>query len=172
MPYIPSGSVIDNKNNATSSATIPGLPSAAAAKKALPIFIIIQLVLSGLVVAGAFWLAWGDDMSKYERLQDRYSTLIPAKIKKHRKYASIASVSEETPFVMELERGTRIRGHRPTESTTDLPSQAALMGTYSPPRHSMESDHSHSDPEDIASLRRVLDNPESQRGHGRNPLFL
>jgi hypothetical protein len=172
VPYIPSKSVIDNKNNETSSATVPGVPSAAAAKKALPIFIIVQFVLSVLVVAGAFWLAWGDDMSKYERLQDRYSTLIPAKIKTHQKYASIASEAEEVPFAMELERGTRIRGHRPTESATDLPSQAALMGTYSPPRHSMESDHSHSDPEDIASLRRVLDSPNPQSGHRRNPLFL
>lgn len=176
VPYIPSTSVLDNiKNNATSTASVHGVPSAAAAKKVLPIFIIVQLVLSGLVVGGAFWLAWGDEMSKYERLQDSYSTLIPAKIKGRQNYAGIPSQATDEPFAMELERGIRIRGHRPTESVTDLPSHAALMGTNSPSRLSMESEHSQSDPDDIASLRRMLDNPKPQGGyleHQRNTLFM
>jgi hypothetical protein len=75
---------------------------------------------------------------------------------------------------VELESGTgRLRGHRPTDSTADLASHAALMGSDSP-RHSLESLHLGGE-EDIASLRRVLDSPKPSGGymeHRRNSLFM
>jgi len=175
VPYIPSKSLLENPATNSSSTHINGLPSDSAARKVLPVFIIFQLGLSALTIAGAFWLAWGDDMSKYDRLgQDRSTTLIPAsKLKvQHQKYSSIAS---DTPFATELERG--FGEHHPRDSVVDLTSSAALMGTSSPPRrHSDESEHSQDDHEDVASLRRMLDsNPAPGRGfleHRRNSLFL
>jgi hypothetical protein len=171
VPYAPNNSVASNTNSSqTSSPPVPGLPTSAAAKKALPVFIIVQLALSGLVVGGAFWLASGDGTDKYDRLHDRYSTtFIP-----HRKHDSIASVSSDVPFAAELERGNRMGGHRATESVTDLSSRAALMGTTSPERASLESVHSFGDHDDNASLRRILDTQRPSGGyleHRRNNLF-
>lgn len=161
------------ESNATAAASVP---SSAAAKKVLPIFIIMQLALSGLTIAGAFWLAWDDDLSKYERQTDRYATLIPAPFKKgHRQHDSVASVGSEAGFATELERGRNGRGHFRGDSTADLTAQAALMGTSTPRRLSMESSHSLDDPVDAASLRRVLEGPQPSRGfldNRRNSLFL
>jgi hypothetical protein len=174
VPYIPSQSVLDNKNQTSSSTSAPGVPSAASAKKVLPVFIILQLLFSGFTVGGAVWLAWGDDMSKYERVADRSTTFIPARGKGHQKYESIVSVASDTPFSTELERGTLLRGHRPMNSITDLTSNAALMGTSSA-RHSMESVGSLEDSGDIASLRRMLESTKPSGGyldHRRNSLFL
>lgn len=75
---------------------------------------------------------------------------------------------------MELESGMgRLRGHRPTDSTADLASHAALMGSDSP-RQSLESLHLGGE-EDVASLRRVLDSPKPSGGYleqRRNTLFM
>ena len=158
------------ESSATAAASVP---STSAAKKVLPIFIILQLVFSGLTIAGAFWLASGDNASKYERLTDRQTTLIPAALQKgHRKQDSTSS---EVAFATELERGRIQRGHFREDSTADLTASAALMGTSSPRRLSMESSHSHDDPQDPGSLRRVLDSTQETRGyldHRRNSLFL
>lgn len=98
-------------------------------------------------------------MQNYKQLQDQTPALIPAKVRGHRKYDSIASVASDTPFMMELEQGSRSGEHPPTESVTDLPSQAAMMGTgYNSRRASTDSLYSHDEAE-IASLRRMLDNP-------------
>lgn len=176
VPYIPNNSVVGNTKNKTSATTTPGVPTSAAAKKVLPIFIIVQIALSSLVVGGAFWLAWGDDTDKYERLQDRYSTaFIPAKVRGHKKHDSITSVSSDVPFAMELERGNGMGGHRATESVTNLPAHAALLGTSSPQRLSLESVHSFEEHDDSASLRRILDTQKPSGGyleHRRNTLFL
>ena len=177
MPYIPNNSVLSSpNNNQTASTSVAGVPTSAAAKKALPVFIVVQVALSGIVVGGAFWLAWGDDTDKYERLQDRYSTaFIPAKLKGHQKHDSITSVSSDVPFAAEFERGNRMGGHRVTESVTDLPSHAALMGTTSPERRSLESVQSFGDHDNNASLRRILDTQAPSGGyleHRRNVLFL
>ena len=161
VPYHPSADVVSHTN--TTSATPHGVPTSAAAKKVLPIFIIMQVALSGLTVAGGFWLAWGDDTSKYDRLEDRSTKFIPSITKGHQKYASIASVGSEAGFAAELERGGRMLGGRnPRDSVTDLASHGALMGVQSE-RGSMESERSEEEG-DETSLRRMLDNPTSQRG--------
>jgi len=143
-----------------------GVPSTASAKKMLPIFIIVQVALSGLTIAGAFWLSIGDDMSKYERLQDRLNTLIPANVKAkgHAKYGSIASLGSDTPFV-ELEQG-QMGDHRRSESV-NLASHGASMGVSSR-RGSVDSQDAD---ENGSSFRRMLDTrPLSV--HDRNSLFL
>ena len=177
VPYIPNNSVLSNtENNQTSTTSVHGVPTSAAAKKVLPIFIIVQLALTGLVVGGAFWLAWGDDTDKYARLQDRFSTtFIPAKVRGHQKHDSITSVSSEAPFATELERGSRMGEHRARESIADLSSHAALMGRSSPERLSLESVHSFEGHDDSESLRRILETQKPSGGyleHRRNTLFL
>jgi hypothetical protein len=166
VPYHPSADVLKHAN--TTSATANGAPTSAAAKKVLPIFVIMQVALSGLTIAGAFWLAWGDDASKYERLEDRSTKFIPSVSKGHEKYASIGSVGSEAVFAVELERGGRmLGGHHPRDSVTDLASHGALMGVQSE-RGSMESERSDEEEGDEASLRRMLDNPIPQRGFLEN----
>lgn len=166
VPYHPSADVLKNSN--MTSPTAHGVPTSAAAKKVLPIFVIMQVALSGLTIAGAFWLAWGDDTSKYDRLQDRSTKFIPAISKGHQKYASIASVGSDAGFGVELERGGRmLRRDGRTDSVTDLASSGALMGVHSE-RGSMESEHSDEEGGDEASLRRMLENPTPQRGFLEN----
>jgi len=152
------------ESNATAAASVP---STSAAKKVLPIFVILQLAFSGLTIAGAFWLASGDDASKYERLADRQTSLITKALQKgHRKHDSTSS---EVAFATELERGGIQRGHFRGDSTADLTASAALMGTSTPRRLSMES------LDDRHDLAPVLDNPQPTRGyldHRRNSLFL
>jgi len=162
VPYHPSADVVNSAN--TTSATVHGVPTSAAAKKVLPIFIIMQVVLSGLTVAGGFWLAWGDDTSKYDRIEDRSTNFIPSVRKGHQKYASIVSVGSEAGFAAELERGGRMLGeHNPRDSITNLASHGALMGIQSE-RASMESEREEEEEGDETALRRMLDNPTSQRG--------
>ena len=171
VPYHPSGDVLKNSN--ITSPTVRGVPTSAAAKKVLPVFVIMQVALSGLTIAGAFWLARGDDTSKYDRLEDRSTKFIPAVSKGHQKYSSIASVGSDPGFTVELERGRMLGGHRRTDSVTDLASHGALMGVRSE-RGSMDSEHSDEEG-DKASLRRILDNPTPQRGfleHRRDSLHL
>ena len=175
VPYHPSKSVLANMGS--SATATPGVPSSASATKVLPVFIIMQIGLSIFTLGGAYWLVHGDDAAKYDRLQDRYTTLIPAK-KGHQKYDSIASVGSDGAFATELESGSRIRdlGHDGrTDSKADLTSHAALMGNESP-RHSMESLHGFKDDDaDLASLRRVLDDPAPRGGylqHRRDSLFM
>ena len=162
----------------STTTSVPGVPSTASAQKVLPVFIIMQLVLSGFTLAGAYWLVHGDDSGKYDRLQDRFTTVIPAKIKGHQKYDSIASIGSETAFATEMESGTRFRGvgDRRTDSTADLTAHAALMGHESP-RHSLESGVGGREDEDadLVSLRRVLDDPTPRGGylqHRRDSLFM
>ena len=165
VPYKESASLASNpQTNQTTEKPIPGVPSEAAAKKVLPVFIIAQLALSCIIVLGAFWLVGGDDLSKYQRLDDRYINLIPANTKGHQKQYSIASVASDAPSQIELERGTGFGGHRPTESITDLSSHAALMGTSSPQRPSLESVHSFDDRGYDPSLR-VLERPPPPGGY-------
>jgi hypothetical protein len=152
VPYIPSKSVAAGLGKKNGTSAIPGLPSAAAAKKVLPVFIIAQIIISGLILTGAFWLAWGaDDMDKYSRIEDRATTLIPAKLSRHQKYDSIASVGSDAAFAVELERGTR-NGHRRTDSTVDLVSHGEIMETTEA-RHSMESVESTDDQRDLLARR-------------------
>jgi hypothetical protein len=177
VTYIPSKTVEEGATATSSNKPVPGVPSEAAAKKVLPVFVILQILTSGFIVAGAVWLAWDGD-TKQSR-QDRYSTLLPAKLKKHQKYDSVASLGSDSGFAMELESGIgRARGHRATDSTADLASHAALMGSNSPrqslERQSLESLHLGGE-EDIASLRRVFDSPKPSGGyleHRRNSLFM
>jgi hypothetical protein len=165
VPYHPSADVLKNAN--TTSPTAKGVPTSAAAKKVLPIFVIMQVALSGLTIAGAFWLAWGDDASKYDRLEDRSTKFLPSVSKGHAKYASIGSVGSEAAFGAELERGRMLGGHNPRDSVTNLASHGALMGVQSE-RGSMESERSDEEEGDEASLRRMLDNPIPQRGFLEN----
>jgi hypothetical protein len=161
VPYIPSKSVAAGVGAKNGTSSIPGLPSATAAKKVLPAFIIAQLIISGLILTGAFWLAWGaEDMDKYSRIEDRATTLIPAKLSRHQKYDSIASVGSDAAFAVELERGTR-NGHRRTDSTVDLISHGAIMETTEA-RHSMESVES-TDEGDLLA-RRSLGRSDSPGG--------
>jgi hypothetical protein len=74
----------------------------------------------------------GDDLNKYNRLQDRYSTLIPAKGATHKPQDSIASVGPA-----ELERGPLIGERR--DSIAELVSHGAVMESNTP-RHSESSD--------------------------------
>jgi hypothetical protein len=137
VPYKPSGTLAITNTASNSSS---GVPSAAAAKKVLPAFVIFQLLLSCFTVGGAAWLAWGDDMAKYNRLEDRESTFIPAKVKGHKAYDSIGSVDSDAVFPVQVERRTTLLGrHRATESTTDLVSHGAIMESTTP-RHSESSD--------------------------------
>jgi len=131
VPYIAMGTLTTNSNTTTAS----NVPSAAAAKKVLPAFIILQLLLSTFVLGGAAWLAMGDDLNKYNRLQDRYSTLIPATgtaRTTHKPQISIASVGPA-----ELERGPLIGERR--DSIAELVSHGAVMESDTP-RHSESSD--------------------------------
>lgn len=177
--YIPSKTVLTSQTSAAPGNPVPGVPSAADAKKVLPVFIIMQIVLSGTILSGALWLVWGDDYAKYDRIADRssgYSNLIPAKgIKGHRKYDSVASIGSDSGFAMELESGRGIGRHSHRDSTADLTSHAALMGADSP-RASLESVHIREEGDDV-SLREMLDNPipppgGSYMGHRRNSLFM
>lgn len=183
VPYIPSRSVLQNAATNTSSPSPKGVPSAAEARKVLPVFIVMQLGISIFTIGGALWLAREETTSKYERLrEDRATTLIPAKVGRHQKHDSIASVessASDTPFATELEGGSLLRGpsqsaHIRSESTTDLVSHGALMGTSSR-RGSVESLHSLDDTGDISSLRRMLNSPRPRTGyleHRKNSLFL
>jgi hypothetical protein len=178
VPYIPSASVLENTINNDSSAAA-SVPSASAAKKVLPIFIIMQLALSGLIIAGAFWLSlpWDDALSKSERQKNRYTTLIPAQKGHKKNNDSIGSVGSDVPFATELERGRDRQelGHLRADSATDLTAGAALMGTSTPRRLSQGSLQSLDDPVDPMSLRRVLDAPRPASGfleHRRTSLFL
>lgn len=174
VTYIPSASVLEGtENNSTSN----NVASSATVKKVMPIFIILQLAFSGLTIAGAFWLAWEGDLSKYERQTDQYTTLIPAPANKgHQKHDSIASVGSEAAFeAVELETGGFARGHLRTDSTADLTATAALMGTSTPRRLSIDSSHSLDDHHDFDSLQRVLASTQQSRGYlegRRNSLFL
>jgi hypothetical protein len=174
VKYVPSASVLEGtENNSTST----NVASAATVQKVMPIFIIMQVAFSGLTIAGAFWLAWEGDLSKHERQTDRYTTLIPALVNRgHQKHDSIASVGSEAGFeAAELETGGVVRGHLRTDSTADLTATAALMGTSSPRRLSIESSHSLDDHDDFASLQRVLAGTQQSKGYlegRRNSLFL
>jgi hypothetical protein len=178
VPYIPSKTVLNSETTAASSESRPGVPSDADAKKVLPVFIIMQIVLSGTIISGAFWLVHGDDYTKYDRLENssqRYSNLIPAKSTRHRKYDSVASIGSDSGFAMELERGRDIEGPNYRDSTADLTAHAALMGSDTP-RASLESVHM-DDEGDEASARRMLDTPLPPTGgsymeHRRNSLFM
>lgn len=179
VTYIPSKTVLNSGTTAAAGKTIPGVPSDADAKKVLPVFIIMQIVLSGTILSGAMWLVWGDDYTKYDRIEDRsggYSNLIPAKsIRGHRKYDSVASIGSDSGFAMELESGRGIGRHSHRDSTADLTAHAALMGADSP-RASLESIHM-DDEGDDASLRKMLDNASPPTGgsymeHRRNSLFM
>jgi hypothetical protein len=178
VTYIPSKSVLNTETTAANKPA-PGVPSEAAAKKVLPVFVIMQIVLSGTILSGAFWLVHGDDYAKYDRLENRssrYTTLIPAKgIKGHRKYDSVASIGSDAGFAVELESGRGIGRQSHRDSTADLTAHAALMGEESP-RASLESVRVEDEGED-ASLRNMLDNPPPQTGgsymeHRRNSLFM
>jgi len=172
VPYQPSQSVLTDKPASTTGGA--GVPSSASAMKVLPVFIIMQLGLTVFTVGGAYWLVHDDNSAKYDRLQDRFSSVIPAK-KGHQKFDSIASVgSEGAGYATELESGPAIRRDGRTDSTADLTDHAALMGRGTP-RHSFESVRDDDDDAELASLRRVLDDPTPRRGyleHRRDSLFI
>jgi hypothetical protein len=161
VPFHPIQDLIDSTSTPSAES---GVPSAASAKKALPVFIIIQVALSGLIIAGALWLSLGDDMSKYDRLQDPFANVIPAKAKGHARYDSVASLGSDTVPFAELEEG-RSMGHRRSESVR-LASHGALMGI------SLRSGsmNSHED-ENEAPFTRILDS-RSLTARDRNSLFL
>lgn len=162
-----------------STPTASGVPSSAAAKKVLPVFVILQLVFSGLTIGTAFWLARDEGSGRYGRLPGaEYSTIRP-RLRGHKNFDSIASVQSDAAL-LDVERGVRgIREHRPTESMTDLAASAALMGTSSRPqsrRGSIDSVHSDEDA-DIVTVRRMLDSPRIKPAGGylqskRDSLFI
>jgi hypothetical protein len=175
VPYIPSKSVLAGQDNLGSQTNVAGVPSSASAKKVLPLFVILQLVFSVLTVAGALWLVHDASDEKLSRLEDRYTTLIRARVPQHAKNDSIASLGDDSAFATELESASRPRRHVRASDTVDLTSHAALMGRDGSARGSMDSD-AEEDDADLTSLRRALDEPLPRQAgyleHRRNSLFL